>query len=116
MTPERKKWWDSLPQGERELREAIANHEKWIKINKSYLPDGSTDIAYVKKMLRRHKLIAKALKHELERGGTCDVIYRCVISNLLVATCNVCGAVLTGGSNKPVKFCPHCGRKLKRYQ
>lgn len=21
MTPERKKWWDSLPQGERELRE-----------------------------------------------------------------------------------------------
>ncbi len=67
MTPERKEWWDNLPQKEKELREAIAEHEKWIKINKSYLPDGSSNIEYVKKMLRRQKLIVQALKHELER-------------------------------------------------
>ena len=116
MTPERKKWWDSLPQGERELREAIAKHEKWIKINKSYLLlDGITDIEYLKKLLRRQKLIVKALKHELERGGTCDVIYRCV-NNLLMATCDKCGTVLAGGNSKPIKFCPGCGRKIKELE
>lgn len=115
MTPERKKWWDSLPQGERELREAIAEREKWIKINKSHLPDGITDIEYLKKLLRRQKLIVKALKHELERGGKCGLVYRNV-SNILMPTCDVCGAVVSGGIVKPVKYCPHCGRKIKELE
>ena len=115
MTPERKKWWDSLPQGERELREAIAERRKWIKIDKSYLPDGATDIEYAKCLLRRQKLMLKALKHELERGGECGVIYRNVC-NVLMPTCDVCGGVISGGNIKPVKFCPCCGRKIKRHQ
>ena len=115
MTPERKKWWDSLPQGERELREAIANHEKWIKINKSYLPDGTTDIEYLKKMLRRHKLITKALKHELERGGSAEI--RQMEAEALGSKlyfCGDCKIALYIGENPPsYKFCPYCGKKLK---
>ena len=114
MTPERQKWWDSLPQRERELREAIAERRKWIKIDKSYLPDGTTDIEYAKYLLRRQKLIVKALKHELERGGRAEI----EILNergIDIFTCQNCNAMLHIGDNEPVyKFCPWCGRKIKR--
>lgn len=113
MTPERKKWWDSLPKGERELREAIAEHEKWIKINKSYLPDGSTDIEYLKKMLRRHKLITKALKHELERGGKTTMEMTSVKTPMPPVNlyCHSCRSVVAISAIE-LKFCPNCGRKI----
>lgn len=123
MTPKRKKWWDSLPQGEKELREAIANHEKWIKNNKLQLATSSIGIDHIKKMMRRHKLITKALKHELERGGSAELreIEKAVVlkaawrdsgSNLYF--CHNCKTALHLGGNPPgYKFCPYCGKKLK---
>ncbi len=115
MTPERKEWWDNLPQKEKELREAIAEHEKWIKINKSYLPDGSNNIEYVKKMLRRQKLITKALKHELERGGRADMLAIKVPApaktNLYY--CCACEHLIEDDSVAPdYRYCPRCGTKL----
>lgn len=116
MTPERKKWWDSLPQGERELREAIANHEKWIKINKLQLSNSSIGIDHIKKMMRRHKLITKALKHELERGGSAELA---VLNKgyTVIYGCTECDSVIAVGSlgAYEYKFCPYCGRKLKRH-
>lgn len=113
MTPERKKWWDSLPQKEKELREAIAERKKWVKIEKSYLPDGATDIKYTKHLLRRQKIMLKALKHELERGEKCGVVYR-QVNCLLVPTCDDCGAIIPIDSYKKARYCPHCGKKIKQ--
>lgn len=118
MTPERKKWWDSLPQGERELREAITKHEKWIKINKSYLLlDGTTDIEYLKKLLRRQKLIVKALKHELERGGH-TTIGSVQTGFNTVWGCTSCNTIIFVGSmgGHSYRYCPYCGRKIKELE
>lgn len=39
MTPERKKWWDSLPTSERELREALNVNRRILRLNKGCLTD-----------------------------------------------------------------------------
>ena len=136
MTPERKKWWVQLSDKEKYLRISIKACEADIKMSKLnlklsraiYKTDSCLEAdkqaiefaaesrkRHLKHDIRQRKYILTALKHELERGGTCDVIYRCV-NNLLMATCDKCGAVLVGGNSKPIKFCPGCGRKIKELE
>ncbi len=113
MTPERKKWWDGLSEKEKYLRTEIEGYEEDIKDCKYALNDSTNCLPQIYKgYIRRDKYTLAALKHELERGGKCRVICRDVC-NLLMTTCAVCGAIVPGGSNKPVRFCPHCGRKIK---
>lgn len=67
MTPKRQKWWDSLPTNEKELRESLKTHRRLLSLDKEALTNNK-DNAYVVKMVRRQKLLIKAIKHELERG------------------------------------------------
>lgn len=69
MTPKRKKWWDSLPANEKELRESLKTHRRLLSLDKMALTDNK-DNAYIAKMIRRQKMLIKAIKHELERTTT----------------------------------------------
>lgn len=74
MTPERQKWWDSLPANEKELRESLKTHRRLLSLDKMALTDNK-DNAYIAKMIRRQKLLIKAIKHELERKDKVDPWY-----------------------------------------
>ncbi len=69
MTPERKKWWDSLPANEKELRESLKTHRRLLSLDKMALTDNK-DNAYIAKMMRWQKLLIKAIRHELDRTTT----------------------------------------------
>ncbi len=112
MTPERKKWWDGLSEKEKYLRKEIEEYEKAVKSWKRALNNSTWSPRDYKSSIRRVRYMLAALKHELERGGKCDLIYK-HDGVLLVPTCVACGAIVFGGSNKPVRFCPHCGRRIK---
>ena len=64
MTPERKKWWDSLPANEKELRESLKTHRRLLSLDKEALTNNK-DNAYIAKMIRRQKMLIKAIRHEL---------------------------------------------------
>lgn len=113
MTPERKKWWDGLSDKEKYLREGIKYYESEIKACKHMRNNPTSRLPQnYKGYIRKNKYMLAALKHEVERGGKCDLIYK-HDGVLLVPTCVACGAIVFGGSNKPVRFCPHCGRRIK---
>ena len=74
MTPERQKWWDSLPVNEKELRESLKIHRNLLSFNKVELTNNK-DSAYISKLVRRQKVLIKAIKHELERKDKVDPWY-----------------------------------------
>lgn len=74
MTPERQKWWDSLPANEKELRESLKIHRNLLSFNKVELTNNK-DSAYISKLVRRQKVLIKAIKHELERKDKVDPWY-----------------------------------------
>lgn len=74
MTPERKKWWDSLSVNEKELRESLKIHRNLLSFNKMELTNNK-DSAYISKLVRRQKVLIKAIKHELERKDKVDPWY-----------------------------------------
>lgn len=69
MTPERKKWWDSLPQREKMLREQILETKGTISKSKFALQLGcltDDDKKWVISRIKRKKVVLTALKHELD--------------------------------------------------
>lgn len=67
MTPERQKWWDSLPANEKELRESLKIHRNLLSFNKAELTKNK-DSGYISKWVRREKVLIKAIRHELALG------------------------------------------------
>lgn len=126
MTPERKKWWKSIPERKIYLYDRIKEIKKEIKQDKRTL-----NSQFLNKMLdqgnwskrkillatylriRQNNTILSALKHELERGdNTKIVVFRGQGFNIFV--CQNCKAMLHVGDSKPnYKFCPWCGKKLR---
>lgn len=72
MTPERQKWWDSLPTNERELRVALDTNRRMLSFAKGLLTDFKGIIRF-EEAVRKQKLIIKALKHELDRSKVAKV-------------------------------------------
>lgn len=103
MTPERKKWWDSLPTNERALRVALDANRRILRLNKGCLTDfkGSVCLA---EAVRKQKLIIKAIKHELDRTTVVTYIgcyeYRC----------KKCGGTFEYFGQP---YCCWCGRKIE---
>lgn len=66
MTPERQKWWDSLPGYEKQARNAIKESKRKIKWAKEELP-GSFGYygEAMKDGLRRNKFLIKALRKQI---------------------------------------------------
>lgn len=111
MTPERQKWWDSLPQREKELREALKAHRLTLKINKDMLTNkNSTKEGYVLKLVHRQKILIRALKHELDKETA--MVYTGQNEGVLpIYRCKKCG----GTTIDFEYYCPWCGRKVKEW-
>lgn len=106
MTPERKKWWDSLPQREKMLREQIWEAKGTISKSKFALRRGrltDNDKKWVISRIKKAKVVLTALKHELDSATVVTYIgcyeYRC----------EKCGGTF---ENFGQSHCCWCGRKI----
>lgn len=115
MTPERKQWWDSLPQREKLLREQI----KETKIEISHLKfvrqigcfSDEEDECIISQM-KKQKVTLTALKHELDH--TTVAMY---VGHIKVGVssyqCKKCGGMF---ENFEQSHCCWCGRKIKEWK
>lgn len=111
MTPKRKKWWDSLPAKEKELREVLKSCRGFLSIIKANLAKEHCN-AYITTMMRRQKLLIAAIGHELDRTTT--MIYTGHYEGVLpIYRCEKCGSVIEDIGQW---HCPWCGRKIKEWK
>lgn len=105
MTPERKQWWDSLPQREKMLREQIWETKGTISHSKFALQVCLTDedVKWFISRIKKAKVVLTALKHELDRTTVVTYIgcyeYRC----------EKCGGTFEDFEQS---HCCWCGRKI----
>lgn len=111
MTPERKKWWDSLPANEKELREVLKSCRGLFSIIKANLAKGHCN-AYIITMMRRQKLLIKAIKHELDRTTTMVYTDSCERVSLIYR-CEKCDGIVVDNWQR---CCPWCGREIKEWK
>lgn len=104
MTPERQKWWDSLPANEKILRENLKAQRILLSVDKEALTNHKDKKTCIAKMIRRQKVFIKALKHELDRTTVVTYIgcyeYRC----------KKCGGTFEDFGQP---HCCWCGRKIE---
>lgn len=109
MTPERQKWWDSLPADEKILRVNLKAQRILLSVDKEALTNhkGKTSIA---KMVRRQKVLIKAIKHALDR--TTVAVYTGHHEGVLaIYRCEKCGGTFRDIGQT---YCCWCGRKIVR--
>ncbi len=112
MTPERKKWWDSLPQREKMLRKKIWEIKSGISWAKYSIQLGCYTPASIKLIIagiKMQKVMLAALKHELDRTtvATNTGIYQ---EAFPLYRCKKCGGTF---ENFGQSYCCWCGRKFK---
>lgn len=106
MTPERRKWWDSLPKEEKYIRKLIKHLEddkKRHKANIGFNPLGNLWMLCVKD----DKMLIKALRKQIamrplkkdHRYEWCDIV-----------RCSCCYTVL---DEADIDYCPICGQKVR---
>lgn len=112
MTPERKKWWDSLPQREKMLREQILETKGTISKSKFALQLGcltDDDKKWVISRIKKKKVVLTALKHELDR--TTAIVYAGYYQEAFpTCRCKKCGGTFEDFGQS---YCCWCGRKIK---
>lgn len=100
MTPERQRWWDSLPTEEKRVREDIDEFKRMIRHNKKHL---IPYVAFAKYCIRYNKKAIKALRKQIAMtpvdgaSGICGDCPTC--TGLVIKIENDC--------------CPECGQKLR---
>ena len=110
MTPERQKWWDSLPQREKMLREQIEKTKIEISHSKFALQVCLTDedIKWFISRIKKKKVVLTALKHELDR--TTVATYMGYYQEAFpMYRCKKCGGTF---ENFGQSYCCWCGRKI----
>lgn len=107
MTPERKKWWDSLPTNERELRVALDANRRMLRLAKKYLTEFQGSVCHAG-AVRKQKLIIKAIKHELDRTTVVVYVGR-LKEGVSIYRCKKCGGMF---KNFGQSHCCWCGRKI----
>lgn len=114
MTPERQKWWDSLPQREKMLREQIKETKIEISHSKFARQIGcfsdEEDECIISQM-KKQKVTLTALKHELDR--TTAAVYVGRLEEGPIYQCKKCGGVFEDFGQT---HCCWCGRKIKGYK
>lgn len=111
MTPERKQWWDSLPEREKMLREQIEKTKIEISHSKFALQVCLTDNdkKWVISRIKKKKVVLTALKHELDR--TTVATYMGYYQEAFpMYRCKKCGGTF---ENFGQSYCCWCGRKIK---
>lgn len=114
MTPKRQKWWDSLPQREKMLREQIEKTKIEISHSKFALQVCLTDedIKWFISRIKKKKVVLTALKHELDRTtvATYTGHYEGVSP---IYRCEKCGSEIKDIGQW---YCPWCGREIKGWR
>lgn len=113
MTPERQKWWDSLPANEKALREVLMIQRFALSIGKGTLSNNKNHNhdAPAVQLLRRQKQALKAIKHELDRITT--MVYTGSYEGVSpIYRCEKCGGIIVDTGQW---HCPWCGRKIKEW-
>ena len=101
MTPERQKWWNSLPTEEKRVRMDIDEFKRAIKYHKKHL---IPYIAFAKYHIRYSKKALKALRKQIAMR---PYVLKTTIGNF--DKCPCCSVRL-------IKYFPHCaccGQKLR---
>ena len=108
MTPERQKWWKSLPTNERELRVTLDENRRMLSFVKGCLTDFKGIVRFVE-AVRRQKLVIKAIKHELDRTTVATYAghYEGVSP---IYRCEKCGGTFKDFGQS---HCCWCGRKIE---
>lgn len=107
MTPKRKQWWDSLPTNERELRVALDENRRILRLAKKYLTEFKGSVCHAG-AVRKQKLIIKAIKHELDR--TTVATYMGYYQEAFpMYRCKKCGGTFEYFGQP---YCCWCGRKI----
>ncbi len=110
MTPKRKQWWDSLPTNEKILRVNLKAQRILLSVDKEALTNNK-DKTYIAKMIRRQKVLIKAIKHELDR--TTEATYVGHLGHyegaVPIYRCEKCGNMF---ENFEQSYCCWCGRKI----
>ena len=110
MTPERQKWWDSLPKREKVLRKKIWELKSGILWAKYSIQLGCytpTAIKLIIAGLKIQKVMLAALKHELDR--TTVAVYVGRLKEGPIYQCKKCGGMF---ENFEQMHCCWCGRKI----
>lgn len=111
MTPERKKWWDSLPKREKMLRKKIweiKNEISWAKHRLQLIRFTPKAIKLIISQMKKQKVTLTALKHELDR--TTVVTY----TERYEGATGICRCEKCGGTFEDIgqSHCCWCGRKI----
>ena len=101
MTPERQKWWDSLPAEEKRVREDIDEFKRMIRHDKKHL---IPYVAFAKYCIRYSKKAIKALRKEIAQRP----VIRTQPPTASPYKCPRCGASLMY-----LLRCVKCGQKLR---
>lgn len=103
MTPERQKWWNSLPKEEKLVREDIDEFKRMIKHNKKHL---IPYVAFAKYCIRYSKKAIKAMRKQIAMRP---------VDNNGIVKCPVCREILYDKEFLIIKTlcCPDCGQKLR---
>lgn len=112
MTPERQKWWDSLPEREKMLREQIWETKGTISKSKFALRRGrltDNDKKWVISRIKKKKVVLTALKHELDNATAATYTGR-YEGALAIYRCEKCGGTF---ENFGQSYCCWCGRKIE---
>lgn len=119
MTPERQKWWDSLPKREKMLREQIWETKSGISWAKYSIQLGCFTPASIKLIIagiKMKKVVLTALKHELDRTTVATYagyyVGHCEWS-LAIYRCEKCGGTFKDFGQT---HCCWCGRKIKEWK
>lgn len=104
MTPERQRWWDSLPKEEKRVRRDIDDFKRAIKYHKKQLNDVIPYIAFRKRCIRYNKKAIKALRKEIAQRP----VMRIQPPTASPYKCPRCGASLMY-----LLRCVKCGQKLR---
>lgn len=115
MTPERQKWWGSLPQREKMLREQILDVKREISMAKYSLQLGCFTPKAIKLIIagmKKQKVTLTALKHELDHTTT--MTYTGHYEGISpIYRCEKCDNEIKDIGQW---YCCWCGRKIKGWE
>lgn len=100
MTPERQRWWDSLPKEEKRVRLAIKKEKQYFSLYKSE----AASTVNIWDFIKYQKLLIKALRKQIAMR---PYVLKTTIGNF--DKCPCCSVRL-------IKYFPHCaccGQKLR---
>lgn len=115
MTPERKQWWDSLPQREKLLREQILDVKREISMAKYSLQLGCFTPKVIKLIIagmKKQKVTLTALKHKLD-NKTVATYMGYYQEAFPMYRCKKCGGTFEDFGQS---YCCWCGRKIKEWK